>query len=214
MSKLDILKKAVMDGDVDAAVDAVAPAVEEGTPLELIIDALTDGMREIGDQFARFEIFVPEMVKAAWAMKGVMKALKPELEKQAISTQKKGIIVMATVEGDMHEIGKDIAGSMLEMVGFEVHDLGANVNGLDIIRTAENLNADIIGLSALMTTTMPQQADLIELLKSKGIRDEFHVILGGAPVTQEWVKDADADSWGENATVAVNVLEAVMERSK
>ena len=214
MSKLDVLKKAVLDGDLDAAIGAVAPVVEEGTPPELIIDALTEGMREVGEQFALMEIFLPEMMMAARAMKGVMKVLEPVLEKHAISTQKKGIVVIATVEGDMHEIGKDIAASLLEVAGFEVHDLGVNVNALEIIKAAENHNADIIGVSALMTTTMPQQADLIELLKAKGIRDKFHVILGGAPVTQEWIEESDADSWGENAATAVIVLEAMMEGRK
>lgn len=214
MNKLDVLVSAVMHGDLEAAIDAVEPVIESGTAPGQIIDALTEGMKEIGLQFERMDIFLPEMMTAARAMKAVMKALEPELEKHAAAAQKRGIVVIATVEGDMHEIGKDIAASMLEAAGFDVHDLGINVNALDIVRAAENHEADIIGLSSLMTTTMPYQAELIELLKAKGIRDKFHVILGGAPVTHEWVEEAGADSWGENAATAVKVLEAVMEKSK
>jgi methylmalonyl-CoA mutase cobalamin-binding domain/chain len=123
--------------------------------------------------------------------------------------------VIGTVEGDMHEIGKDVVIILLQVQGFEVHDLGINVNALDFVKKAEEVNADIIGASSLMTTTMPNQKDIIEILKEKGIRDKYHVILGGAPVTQEWVDQCGADSWGENAGKAVEVLERVMEeRSK
>ncbi|OQY23432.1 MAG: hypothetical protein DRJ03_09135 [Chloroflexi bacterium] len=215
MTTLEILVKAVMDGEEDEALVAAKKVIKEGQAVETIIEALTAGMREIGDQFARMEIFLPEMMMAAQAMKAVMGELEPELQKSAMDMEKKGAIVIGTVEGDMHEIGKDIVITLLQVQGFEVHDLGINVNALDFVKKAEEVNADIIGASSLMTTTMPNQKDIIEILKEKGLRDRFHVILGGAPVTQEWVDECGADSWGENAGKAVEILERVMaERGK
>jgi corrinoid protein of di/trimethylamine methyltransferase len=204
-----------MDGEEDESLVAAKKAIEEGLAVDKIIEALTAGMREIGEQFARMEIFLPEMMMAAQAMKAVMKELEPEIQKSATAMEKKGSIVIGTVEGDMHEIGKDIVVTLLQVQGFEVYDLGINVNALDFVKKAEEVQPDIIGASALMTTTMPNQKDIIEILKEKGIRDRFHVILGGAPVTREWVDECGADSWGENAGVAVEILERVMkERSK
>jgi methanogenic corrinoid protein MtbC1 len=178
MATLDVLVKAVMDGEEDEAVDAARKVMQEGVGVERVVEALTAGMREIGEQFARMEIFLPEMMMAAQAMKAVMAELEPELEKMATPTEVKGSIVIGTVEGDMHEIGKDIVITMLQVSGFEVHDLGINVNALDFVKKAEEVGADIIGASSLMTTTMPNQRDIIEILKEKGIRDKSHVILG------------------------------------
>jgi corrinoid protein of di/trimethylamine methyltransferase len=209
MSNLDSLVQAVTDGDEDAAIQAAQGVVDEGIPVGAVIDALTSAMREIGEQFARMEIFLPEMMTAAQVMKVVLKTLEPAMKKQAVFSEKKGVVVLATVEGDMHEIGKDIVKNLLEVHGFEIHDMGTNVNALDIVNQAVKTGANIIGVSALMTTTMPQQKDLIEILKAKGLRDQFHVIFGGAPVTREWVDESGADSWGENAAVAVKILESV-----
>jgi corrinoid protein of di/trimethylamine methyltransferase len=215
MTTLETLVKAVMDGEEDEALAATKKVIEEGLAVDKIIEALTGGMREIGEQFARMEIFLPEMMMAAQAMKAVMKELEPEIQKSATALESKGSIVIGTVEGDMHEIGKDIVITLLQVQGFEVHDLGINVNALDFVKKAEEVQSDIIGASALMTTTMPNQKDIIEILKEKGIRDKFHVILGGAPVTQEWVDECGADSWGENAGKAIEILERVMaERGK
>jgi len=150
------------------------------------------------------------MMLAAQAMQAVMRELEPEIQKSATPTEKKGTVVIGTVEGDMHEIGKDIVITLLQVQGFDVHDLGADVNALDFVRKAEEVHADIIGASALMSTTMPGQREIIEFLKEKGVREKYHVILGGAPVTREWVKECGADSWGENAGVAVEILERVM----
>ncbi len=214
MSMVDVLVKAVIEGDDAEAIAAAGSVVEEGVDVETVIAALTAGMREIGEQFARMEIFLPEMMMAAQAMKAAMGVLEPELQKTAMATEKKGSVVIGTVEGDMHEIGKDIVITLLQVQGFEVHDLGINVNALDFVKKAEEVKADIIGASSLMTTTMPHQKDIIEILKEKGIRDKYHVILGGAPVTQEWVEQCGADSWGENAGKAVEILERVMEERR
>jgi len=214
MNSLDSLVQAVTDGMEKEAVAAADVVIGEGVPVETIIEELTAGMREIGEQFARMEIFLPEMMTAAQAMQKVLRILEPEMKQSATVAEKKGVVVIGTVEGDMHEIGKDIVISLLQVNGFEVHDLGFNVNSLEFVNQAIKLNADIIGVSALMTTTMPAQREIIEFLKEKGVRDKFHVILGGAPVTREWVDACGADSWGENAGVAIHILEKAMkERS-
>ena len=165
-------------------------AVTEKVPVTTIVDSLTAGLRAVGDRFAKQEIFLPEMMLAAHAMQATMAEIEPEIAMAAIPAQKKAVIVIGTVEGDMHEIGKDIAITMLKVAGFEVHDLGADVNALDFVHKAGEVHADIIGVSALMTTTMPGQKEIIDILKAKGLRSKYHVILGGAPVTKEWV-DAD-----------------------
>ena len=211
---MQILVEAVQGGNESEAVAAVEKAIQADIAVDEIVESLTAGMRKVGDQFARMEIFLPEMMMAAQAMQSVMKKLEPELQKSSVSTKKKGTIVIGTVEGDMHEIGKDIATTLLQVQGFEVHDLGININALNFVKKAEEVNADIIGASALMTTTMPGQREIIEILKEKGIRDRYHVILGGAPVTREWVDECGADSWGENAGVAVEILERVMEERR
>ena len=128
----------------------------------------------------------------------------------AATTTKRGVVVIGTVKGDVHEIGKDIAATMLKAAGFEVIDLGRDVDALDFVKRAEELHADVIGASALMTTTMPTQKELVDILVAKGLRDKYHVILGGAPVTAEWVAEAGADSWGQDASTAVEVLEKAM----
>lgn len=214
MDRLEKLVEAVQQGEKEEAAAAAEKALEEGNDVQTIIRALTEGMREIGDQFARMEIFLPEMMKAAQAMKATMATIEPALREAGTEQEKKGTIVIGTVEGDMHEIGKDIVITMLDVHGFEVHDLGINVNALDFVHKAEEVDADVIGASALMTTTMPAQKDIIEILKAKGVRDKYHVILGGAPVTPEWVEECGADSWGENAAVSIQVLERVMEEKE
>lgn len=214
MTTLEALVTAVMDGLEDEAIAIAQKVIQEGEAVDQVIEALTAGMREIGDQFARMEIFLPEMMMASQAMKGAMEILEPELQKMAATTEKKGCVVIGTVEGDMHEIGKDVVTTLLQVQGFEVYDLGIDVNALDFVKKAEEVNADIIGASALMTTTMPHQKDIIEILVEKGIRDKYHVSLGGAPVTQEWVDECGADSWGENAGKAIEVLERAMEERR
>ncbi len=123
-------------------------------------------------------------------------------------------MVIGTVEGDIHEIGKNIVALLLEVNGFKVHDLGTDVNALDFIKRAQDVKADVIGASALMTTTMPGQQEIVEILKDMGLRDRFHVTVGGTPVTEEWAGEIGADSWAENATQAVAVLEEVMRERR
>ena len=210
MSTLDELVLAVQDGDAARAGELAGAALEEDAEVTVIVERLSAGTREIGDRFGSGEIFLPELMLAARAMQSAMSVLEPRLLEAGGATEKRAVIVVGTVAGDVHEIGKDIAITMLRAAGFEVHDLGRDVNALDFVRRAEDLRADVIGASALMTTTMPAQKELVDILVAKGLREKYHVILGGAPVTPEWVAEVGADSWGEDAGTAVKVLERAM----
>jgi trimethylamine corrinoid protein len=210
MEILDKLVQAVQDG---IAEDAVALAQETMAarmqPLA-VVEAMTEAIREVGDRFERMEIFLPEMMLAAQAMQKALEVLSPHLEREKEGREKKGTVVVGTVEGDIHEIGKNIVALLLEVNGFTVYDLGPDVNALDFIKKAQEVKADIIGASALMTTTMPGQGEIIELLEEMELRERFHVAVGGTSVTQEWAEEIGADSWAENATKAVAILQEAM----
>ncbi len=217
MGNMGQLVQAVTVGDAEEAVTqtqlVIAGELAAGeTTVNEVITTLTDGMRQIGDRFGRLEIFLPEMMMAAEAMKAAMRELEPEIRKSGTVMESKGKVVIGTIEGDMHEIGKDIVGLMLQVQGFEIVDLGFDVNALDFVRKAEEVEADVIGVSALMTTTMPGQRDVVNFLEEMGLRDKYHLIVGGAPVTEEWLEESGADSWGENAGVSVEILMRAMER--
>ena len=212
MSNMESLVEAVKAGEEEDAVTYVKAVIEEGHEVVNIVASLTDGMREVGDAFGKMELFLPEMVMAADAMTAAMDELKPLIEASAAGMVAKGTVVIGTVEGDVHVIGKEIVVRMLRANGFEVHDLGYNVNTLDFIKKAKEVKADIIGASALMSTTMPNQRELVKLLTEMGCRDDYHVIIGGAPVTQPWVEEIGADSWGENAAKSIEILEGIAKK--
>lgn len=210
MSSLDNLVDAVKRGVHDDALTACDAVLGDGVEPRRIIDALTESMRKVGDQFARFEIFLPGLMLSARAMMAVMDRVRGTMDADTSAGTKIGTVVLGTVRGDMHEIGKDIVKVLLKVRGFEVHDLGFDVDPLDFVRKAEEVKADIIGISSLMTTTMPGQQEVIRLLEDKGVRDRYHVTVGGAPVTRSWVEECGADSWGENAGTAVEELAGLM----
>jgi corrinoid protein of di/trimethylamine methyltransferase len=210
MTTQEQLILAVQDGDAEQAAALSRQALDEGAAPAALVDALTGTIRAVGDRFGTGEIFLPELMLAGRAMQSAMNVLDPELVKSSGAVQKRGTIVIGTVKGDVHEIGKDIAITMLKAAGFAVHDLGRDVAALEFVRRAEEVHADIIGASALMTTTMPAQKEIVDVLEAKGLRAKYHVIVGGAPVTSEWVAEARADSWGEDAGKAVKILERVM----
>lgn len=210
MSTIDQLVLAVQNGDSAHSGDLARAALEEGSDPAKLVDTLSVAMRAVGDRFGTGEIFLPELMLAARAMQKAVDVLQPALLASDSASKKLGVMVLGTVRGDVHEIGKDIAITMLRASGFEVYDLGRDVDPLDFVKRAEELRADIIGASALMTTTMPAQKELVDILVAKGLRDKYHVILGGAPVTREWVTEAGADSWGEDAAKAAKTLEEAM----
>ena len=202
------IREALLSYDTGKTVKAVQAAVEAGVdPLEAIEQGLSSGIREVGERFHRYEIYLPQMVMAADAMMEAMKIFEGELSEEEMMQLRRGTVVLGTVEGDIHDLGKSIVSMMLKAAGFEVIDLGKDVKTDAFIKTAIDVDADIIVVSSLMTTTMPYQRDLIEELTRLGVRDKFRVIVGGGPVNREWAEVIGADGYGKDASEAVNEAE-------
>ena len=178
---------------------AVSKAREAGMPATAIIDAMSAGMSEVGVLFERGRLFLPHVLSAAAGMKNAMEVLGPELANNASAQKSTGVVVMGTVEGDVHDIGKSICSTMLQCAGFDVHDLGRDVPKGNFINEVQN-GCTFCGMSALMTTTMTVQKDVIEMLKDAGLRDNVTVMVGGAPVTQAYCEKIGADIYGESAS--------------
>ncbi len=210
---LKVLMEAVLNLDEEGAKEAARKTVEAGVnPLHALEDGLAKGIRVIGDQFERGETFLPHLIKAAKVMKEATAILEPELRKRGLEVKKKGVVVIGTIEGDLHDIGKNIVALMLEASGFKVHDLGKDV-AIDVfIEKADEVKADIIAVSALMTTTMLNQARLIKRLQELKERNKFKVMVGGASVTEDWAKKIQADAYGEDAVEAVKKAQVLLER--
>jgi corrinoid protein of di/trimethylamine methyltransferase len=207
---LDKLSQLVEDGEKEACEALVRDLLADGTdPLE-ILDKLTLTMQRVGDLFANLDIFLPEVMLAGEALTAVVGIVKPKL-KNIDRVLVKGKVVIGVVKGDLHEIGKNIVKLMLETNGFEVKDLGYNVDSLDFIRAAEEMGADFIGASSLMTTTLPRQQEIIEFLKDKGLRDKYKVVIGGAPTSQMWADKIGADLYCEDANCASQKMAAMID---
>ncbi|MGD9078244.1 MAG: B12-binding domain-containing protein [Desulfobacterales bacterium] len=217
MSKEDLIKaavEAVIKGDEEAAVGVANKVVAEGLdPIEIISDGFAKGMITVGDLFAKEEYALPQVLLSAGAMQDAMDVLDPHIPRQDVK-EKMGVVVIGTVQGDIHEIGKRIVGTMLEVYGFEVHDLGADVPIETFIEKAKELKADIVATSALMTTTMMSQKKLEEALKEAGMRDSVKTMVGGAAVTQEWADSIGADGYGQDVTEAVEEAKQLVKPSK
>jgi len=205
---LQALRAAVLETDVDRAVEVAQEIIKSDIGVNEAISVATKAIREIGDRFGRGEIFLPELIIAAETMKGCMAVLTPHLEAKEAKASAK--IVLATVKGDIHEIGKNLVGTMLRVSGFKVVDLGVDVPPMEIIDKAEEAGAQIIGLSSLMTTSLPYQKEVIDLLNEMGLRDRFFVIVGGGPVTRQHAQDMGADGWAKNAAGAVRICERLL----
>jgi corrinoid protein of di/trimethylamine methyltransferase len=205
------LCNAVETGDQDKGKDLAQKLVDGGTdPLE-IIAALTKVMDEIGEKFARLEIFLPEMMMSGEAMAEVVEVLTPHLKKGG-GGEPKGKVVLGTVKGDLHEIGKNIVKLMLQAGFFEVKDVGVDADPMTFIKTADEYGADIIGASSLMTTTMPHQKEMIDLLKDEGKRDNYKVVIGGAPTTVEWAEEIGADLYAPDAGSASKLFTELLKK--
>jgi len=206
---LDHLKKAMVALDKEEVVSKTAISLEqEVSPLKIIQNGLMPGLNEIGELFENEEIFLPELMKSAQVFQSAMELLRPKIEEQGRTVEKKGTIVIGTVKGDMHYIGKDIVKLLMETAGFEVHDLGVDVDPFAFIVKADEVNANIIALSALLTTTLVGQKDLLEALEGQAKRNKFKVIVGGGAVTQAWSDEIGADGYAENAYGAVGLAES------
>lgn len=208
MSKESIIeaaKKGMIDCNEEAAVAAMEQGLAEGIdPVSLLSDGFSAGIREVGDLFGRGQLFLPELMLCAEIMKKVSAMADDAIAAKGEVSKSKGVMVFATVEGDVHDIGKGIVVSLIKAQGIEVIDLGRDVPVDTIIAKAQEVNADLIGTSALLTTTMGEQKKLEEKLKELGLRDQFKTMIGGAPATQRWADRIGADCYGEDAAEAVN----------
>lgn len=208
-SEFESLREAILEGDQEAAVAIGRELVETADSLLAPVDVASDVIREVGDKFGAGEVFLPEMVLAAEAMQAFMDVVTPRLEAEALEGEghARGKVVIGTVQGDIHSIGKNIVATMLSASGYEVVDLGVNVVPMEAIKAAESGGASFIGLSALMTTSMPYQKEVVDLLDELGQRDDFFVIVGGGPVTRDYADDINANGWAPDAAAAVQVCD-------
>ncbi len=196
--------QAVIDGLRDEAVGLAREAVESGLDLNEVIEkGYTPGLQKVGELWEIGDYFLPELVTSAECMKAAMAVLQPEFEKSRLQIRSSGKVVIGTIEGDIHDIGKNLVSAMLSASGFEVFDLGADVKLERFLEKAEAESADLVCLSALLTTTMLGQKRFVEMVREKGLAGRFKIMVGGAPVTKKWASDIGADGFGENAVAAV-----------
>jgi corrinoid protein of di/trimethylamine methyltransferase len=205
------MAQSIIDGDSDHAVALAKESIAVGlNPLDAITKGFVMGVNSVGEAFGRGEAFLPELVMAGEAMKAAVTTLDPEMKKRGAERKMLGKVVIATVEGDIHEIGKSLVATMLGASGFEVFDLGVDTPGDKIIGKSLEVNADIIAMSALLTTTMVKQREVIEELEKEGLRKKVKIMVGGAPVTRDWVKTIGADGFSEDAIGAVMLAKELM----
>ncbi|HEB30701.1 MAG TPA: hypothetical protein ENI15_07470 [Spirochaetes bacterium] len=211
--------EAVEDGDTDKLLETIKEVIDEADPedldpLEIIQIGMMPGLRHVGELFGEGEVFLPEMLMAAETFQEGMKIIEPRLTEAGKELEKTGTVVFGSVLTDIHEIGKNIVITLMKTHGFEVIDLGANVSPTTFVEKAEAANADVIAMSALMTTTMTYQKDVIDYLKEKGLRDKYIVLVGGGPVNEEWAEQIGADGSSESAVGAVDIAEKLIANRK
>ena len=202
MSEFKAITEAVNKGDINKAVAETQKAIDAGGIVQAIIDeGLIAAMDEVGENFSKGTIFVPQMLRSAKTTQECMKLLEPLLKEGDVST--KGKVLIGTVKGDLHDIGKNLVSMMMEGAGFTVTDLGVDVSPEKFVQKAQEVEPDIVAISALLSTTMPAMPQTIEALQKAGIRDKVKVIIGGAPVTAKYAQEIKADSYGADAGSAV-----------
>ena len=209
MFDLSLLSRAIEGGDREKSVQLTTEAISAGTnPKDIITNGLQAGMGAVGEKFSSGEYFLPDMLMAARAMKAALEVLAPLLEKTGIPTIGKAVI--GTVEGDMHDIGKNVVATFLKGSGFEVFDLGLNVPDQKFIDEVKDKSPDILGLSALLTTTMPFMGRIIKALEAGGLRSGVKVIVGGAPITQDYANYIGADAYAHDGGKAIQVCKQLL----
>jgi corrinoid protein of di/trimethylamine methyltransferase len=209
MEHLDLLKDAIIKGNLAVAVETTQKAVSEGCEPQIVInDYMSKAMEEVGQRFEDGKAFVPELLMAARAMKGALEILKPLLKGD--KTKLLGTVVIGTVKGDLHDIGKNLVASMLEGCGFEVINLGIDVSSEKFINAVKEQNANIVCLSALLTTTMSYMKEIIEALEKAGLRNEVKIMVGGAPLNENFAQLIGADGYSSNANGAVALAKKLL----
>ncbi|MBS3819670.1 corrinoid protein [bacterium] len=205
------MKKAIIEGDSQKAESLAKKSLQNQIdPRKAINSGFIPGIQEVGKMWEKGEYFLPELMTSANAMKSAMALLRPELKKSQVPTKSRGRVVIGTVEGDIHDVGKSLVASMLSANGFEVTDLGADVKLDKFLQSAQKKKAHIICLSALLTTTMLGQKRFIEMLKEKKLKTQYKILVGGAPTTQKWADEIEADGYAENALSAIQLALKVM----
>ena len=214
MHLFEQMVEATVRGDKALCVALAQQALDQGIDLsEAVQKGYTHGMQIVGRRFATLECFLPEVMLAAAAVNAAVETLKPHMLEQG-GYEARGSVLLGTIQGDVHEIGKNIVKIMLQADGFTVHDLGSNVPVKRFVEQAEEVEADIIAASALLTTTMTYLPELINILSELGLRDKYRVMIGGAPVTAEWAEEIGADGYGESATDAVTVARDLINNKR
>ena len=203
---LEDLKDAIVELNDKKAVETAKMLIAKGIdPLEGVEKGLSLGMGIVGDKFNREEVYLPELMRAGNTFNAAIRVLEPEIIKRKSKKSRQGVAVIGTVKGDVHKIGKDIYSMLLKTRGFDVFDLGEDVSMTAFVEKAEEVDADIIGMSSLLTTTMPAQKEVIDYLKEKGIREKYIVMVGGGPVSQAWADEIGADGYAETAEKGVRI---------
>jgi len=207
------MRQSIVDGAPESAADLARQALEAGiAPLEAIDRGYVAGMTEVGAQYAQHQMFLPDMLASAEAMKAAMAVLEPELKRRGSERPTAGTVVLGTTKGDIHEIGKTLVGTLLAAHGFTVHDLGVDVASEQFAAKARELAADVVGVSALLTTTMRGQKTVVEVLEREQLRPKVKIIVGGAPVTRQWAEEIGADGYAKDAISAVALVQSLIQR--
>jgi trimethylamine corrinoid protein len=207
------MRQSVLDGMPDRSAALAQQALTEKLePLEAVNQGFAVGITSAGEQFGRGELFLPDLLACAEAMKAAMKILEPEMMKRGSRRQVLGKVVLGTARGDIHDIGKNLVATILSASGFEIFDLGTSVTPEQFVSKAREVNADIVGVSALLTTTMAGQKAVVEAFDRDGLRPRVQVIVGGASVTSKWVEEIGADGFSRNASDALELAKALMAR--
>lgn len=210
---LENLSQAIIRCDENMAVNLTKNLLTEGiSPSQIVDDGLAKGLREVGDKFGRGEVWFIDLLGASRAMEAAMKIVQPALEKSSKKQRYLGRVLIGTVAGDIHDIGKNIVKTVLNANGVEVIDVGKDVPKVTFITRVRELRPDILGMSALLTVTLPEQRSIIEALKKEGLRDKVKVIVGGAMTTEEWAEEIGADGYGADQNQAVEVVRSLLDK--
>ena len=209
MADFEGMEQAILDGDADKVAELVEAALKEGVaPTEILNEGLTKGMNAVGDLFKKDELFVPEVIVSAKAMKRGTEILQPLIPREKREVSK--LAILGTVKGDIHDIGKNLVKSMMEGAGFEVIDLGIDVPAETFVQKALELKPHIVAMSALLTTTMVHMKDVIDALQAAGIRDQVKILIGGAPITKAFAAEIGADGTAPDAVTAADLAKNLM----
>lgn len=207
------MAQSIIQGEIDLAKQLALQSVKQHIdPLEAINQGFVPGITQVGEQYGCGELYLPDLMLAGEAMKAAMSILEPELARIGAERPALGRIVLGTVHGDVHDIGKTLVGTILAAAGFKVFDLGTDVPTGKFIESIVQNQADLVGLSALLTTTMPVQKQVIDALEEAGLRQQVKVLVGGAPVTQQWAEEIGADGYSEDALGAISVAKKLANR--